>query len=330
MLIVNILGFLGGLSVFLLGVRFMIDYSSLLCVGRVERALKKCSNSTSKAVISGVGLSALAQSSVAINASLVGLVDNKTLSVKEAAAIIVGTNIGTTITTQIISLTGTNFDITPLACLVAFIGVVLSFFRGKIKNFGYLSLGFGLIFIGLNLISQRADYFASQKFFKSIFKTKNPLLLILYGILVPAVMQSSSTLTGVMVVLASQNLINFSQIAYLILGANVGSCFGVITSASNKGEFAKTTAIFNLIINIFGLIVFFPFIYFGSEWISRTLGYMSNYPQRKIANFHTLYNIISGVAVLPFLNFFIGVSKRFLAITINKKSKTIDKGKIML
>ncbi len=320
MLLNNLLLFLGGLSVFLLGVRFMIDYSSSLCVGKVEKTLKKCSNSTTKAVFCGVGLSAVAQSSVAINASLVGLVDNKTLSVNQASAIIVGTNIGTTITTQIISLTGTNFDITPIACLIAFFGIIMSFSGGKIKDFGYLFIGFGLIFIGLNLVGEKADYFSKFNFFQSIFKTKNPLLLILYGVLVPAVMQSSSTLTGLMVVLASQNLINFSQIAYLVLGANVGSCFGVILSATNKGEFAKTTAIFNLIINIFGLVLFFPLIYFGADKIETLLGYMSKYSQRKIANFHTLYNIISGVAVLPFLNFFIAISKFF----IKKRGNIID------
>ncbi len=330
MLVSNILTFLGGLSVFLLGVRFMIDYSSKLCEGRVERALKKCSSSTTKAVICGVGLSAVAQSSVAINASLVGLVDNKTLSIREASAIIVGTNIGTTITTQIISLTGTNFDITPIACLIAFFGIIMSFRKGKIKDFGFFFIGFGLIFIGLKLLAEKAEYFSDLKFFQSIFKTKNPMLLLLYGVLVPAITQSSSTLMGVMVVLASENLISFSQIAYLVLGANVGSCFGVILSASDKGGFAKTTAIFNLIINIFGAIIFIPLVYFGSEWLSDMLGYMSNYPQRKIANFHTVYNILSGVAVLPFLSFFIGISNRILALTTNKKRKSIDKGKIML
>ena len=330
MLLNNLLLFLGGLSVFLLGVRFMIDYSSNLCVGRVEKSLKKCSNSTTKAVFCGVGLSCVAQSSVAINATLVGLVDNKTLSVKQATAIIVGTNIGTTITTQIISLSGTNFDITPFACLISFIGIIMSFKRGKIKDFGYFFIGFGLIFIGLKLISQRVDYFSTLKFFQSIFKTKNPILLILYGILVPALTQSSSSLMGVMVCLSSQNLINFSQIAYLVLGANVGSCFGVILSSSDKGEFAKTTAIFNLLINIFGLICFFPLIFLGGSWMESILGYMSNYPQRKVANFHTIYNILSGIAVLPLLNFFIKLSKGFLVIVSNKKSKTIDKGKIML
>lgn len=308
----------------------MIDYSSTLCVGRVEGVLKKCSSSKTKAVLCGVGLSAVAQSSVAVNASLVGLVDNKTLSVNEACAIIVGTNIGTTVTTQIISLTGVGFNITLLASLVAFLGIIFSFFKGKLKSVGFLLVGFGLIFIGLDLISQTADYFSSLAFFKSIFETKNPLLLILYGILVPALMQSSATLSGIMVVLAGRNLITFSQIAYLILGANVGSCFGVIFSSFDKGQLAKLTAIFNLVINFLGLVIFFPIVYFGSDFISGALEFLSAYPQRKIANFHTIYNIVSGVIFLPFIGVINKFSYRFLALFGNKKTKTIDKGKIML
>lgn len=330
MLVRYILSFLGGLSVFLLGVRFMIDYSSSLCVGRVERWLKKCSSNKTKAVLCGVGLSGIAQSSVAVNASLVGLVDNKTLTTQEACAIIIGTNIGTTVTTQIISLTGVGFNITLLACFIGFIGIIFSFFKGKVKDVGYLFLGFALIFTGLDLISQTADYFSSQPFFKSVFQTQNPLLLLLYGICIPAIMQSSSTLTGIMVVLAGKNLINFSQIAYLILGANVGSCFGVIFSSFDKGELAKITAIFNLVINFLGLVMFFPIVYFGSDFLSRALEFLSDYPQRKIANFHTIYNIVSGVMFLPFIGVINKFSYRILGLFGNKKTKTIDKGKIML
>ena len=330
MLVKNILEFLGGLSVFLLGVRFMIDYSSKLCVGSIEKILKKCSSSKTKALLCGVGISAVAQSSVAVNASLVGLVDNKVLSVKEACTIIIGTNIGTTVTTQIISLTGVGFNITLPACLIAFIGVVFSFFKGKIKDLGFLLCGFGLIFIGLDLISQTADYFSSLAFFNSIFQTENPLLLTLYGILVPAVMQSSATLTGIMVVLAGRDLISFSQIAYLILGANLGSSVGVFFTAMDKSSFAKTTAIFNFAINFLGLIIFFPLVYFGADYISKLLDLFGNYPQRKIANFHTAYNILSGLMLLPFISPIINICDRFLGIFANKKTKTIDKGKIML
>ena len=174
MLVSNILSFLGGLSVFLLGVRFMIDYSSKLCVGSAQRLLKKCSSSKAKAVLCGMGISAVAQSSVAVNASLVRLVDNKTLTVNQACAIIIGTNIGTTITTQIISLTGVGFNITLLACVSAFLGIIFSFSKGKLKDIGFLLLGFGLIFIGLDLIAQTADYFSSLAFLKAYLKRKIP------------------------------------------------------------------------------------------------------------------------------------------------------------
>ena len=133
---------------------------------------------------------------------------------------------------------------------------------------------------------------------------------------------------GVMVVLASQNLISFPQCVYLILGANVGSCIGVFYSLSGKSHLAKTTATFNLLVNIFGLIVFFPINAFFSQKLDLIFNILGGGAERKFANFHTLYNLVSSLLILPFLDKFIYLSQKFFDIKVPKKLKIIDKAKI--
>ena len=326
----NIIGVLGGLSVFLLGVRFMVDYSTKLCVGKIKTLLQNGTKTNMGGVGCGVILSAITQSSVAINSALIGLVNDKTLTLKQACYIILGTNIGTTVTTQIISLTGLGVNMTLIGSLVAFIGIIFTFFKGKTCVIGYFLLGFGFIFIGLNLISTNATLIFNSPFINSIITTKNPALLLIYGFCVPAVLQSSSCLSVFMVVLAGQNLINFTQIAYLILGANAGSCVGVFFNLSGKNDYCKITAIFNLIINIFGIVIFVPLIVFAKDYLNAILNIFGSDMQRKIANFHTLYNFLSTVVILPLTKVFIKFSGIILAIFTNKKYKTIDKGKIIV
>ena len=322
--------FLGGLSVFLLGVRLLCENCSSLVYGRVEKTLNKCSHSTTKSFLGGVVISAITQSSVATNASVIGLVNNKKMTLKGACAVILGVNIGTTITTQIISLSGSSFSVLPIACLVGFVGVIFTFIKGKFKNLGYLFLGFSFIFIGLDIIGKNIEHFTSLKFFRAIFKTQNPIFLTLYGILIPAITFSSASLTGVMVVLAGQKLITFSQCVYLILGANVGSCIGVFYSLGGKSKFAKTTATFNLLVNVFGLLLFFPINMFASGTLTKLFDTWGASPQRQFANFHTVYNLISSLIVLPLLDKFIYLSQKFFTEKPHKKAKIIDKGKILL
>jgi len=324
------LGFLGGLSVFLLGVRLLCENCSNLVSGRLEKTLYKHSSSPVKCFASGVVISALTQSSVATNASVIGLVNSKKMSLKGACSVILGVNIGTTITTQIISLSGTSFSVLPIACLVGFVGMIFSFFKRKIKNLGYLFLGFSFIFIGLDIIGSKMEYFTQLNFFQAIFKTKNPIFLTLYGILIPAVTFSSASLTGVMVVLASQNVITFNQCVYLILGANVGSCIGVFYSLGGKSILAKTTATFNLLVNVFGLILFFPINLFLGDNLNVIFSVLGATAQRKFANFHTIYNVVSSLLVFPLLDKFIYLSQKIFTIKLVKKANLIDKEKILL
>ena len=162
MIIKQIMSFLGGLSVFILGVRLISDACEKIFAHFVEKAFKRFGGRVLPAFSAGVVVSAISQSSVAVNSSIVSLVNCNSIKLKSACAVIVGVNVGTTITTQIISLSGLSFDFTCFVSLLSFIGVVLSFFK-KTKNVGDFLIGFGFIFIALELIGGVANYFKQNK-----------------------------------------------------------------------------------------------------------------------------------------------------------------------
>ena len=321
----NVLIFFGGLSVFILGIRLLCENCEKLLTGKLNFLLKKFAKNSTTSFMTGTVVSAISQSSVAVNSALVSLVDAGCLSLLNACAVIVGVNVGTTMTTQLISLTNISFDISLIACFLSFIGVIMASVK-KTKTCGLMLTGFGFIFIGIKIISPCATYFERYEFFMRIFTVKNPFLLIFYGIMFPAILQSSSVLTGIMVILSEQGVLCFSQNAFLILGANVGSCVGVILFSATKNSMAKKCAYFNLLINVFGAILFTPLVIKFPDFIQKTFTGLSIKPERQLANFHTLYNLVTSLLVLPFLKFFVKLTNvDFKGFFKQKKNKIIDK-----
>lgn len=303
-MLANIFNFLGGLAVFILGVRLLSDNAEKLLSGRMNFLLKKFARTPTSSFIAGTTVSAFTQSSVAVNSALVKLVDGGTISLLNACAVIVGVNVGTTMTTQLISFSDMSLDISLIACFICFLGVIFSSFK-RFKTGGMAMVGFGFIFMGINLISPCAEYFQRYPFFMRIFTVKNPFLLIFYGITFPAVCQSSSPLTGIMIVLTKHGVLSFSQNAFLILGANIGSCAGVMIFSADKNSNAKKCANFNLLLNVFGTLVFAPLIILFPEFFQNFFYRLSSESERQLANFHTLFNLATSLAVLPFLKFFV-------------------------
>lgn len=314
------MNFFGGLAVFILGVRLLTDNAEKLLSGRMNFLLKKFARTPRSSFMTGTAISAVTQSSVAVNSALVKLVDGDKISLLNACAVIVGVNVGTTMTTQIISLANTSVNTSIIGCFVCFLGVILSSFK-RLKSGGLALTGFGFVFMGLNMISPCAEYFQRYPFFMKIFTVKNPVLLIFYGIAFPAIMQSSSPLTGIMVVLSEQGVLSFSQNAFLILGANIGSCVGVNIFSLNKNENAKKCADFNLLLNVFGAVIFAPLVTAFPNFFQTVLEWLSPKSERQLANFHTLYNLFTSLAALPFLKFFVKVSEFKLKKPFSLKRK---------
>ena len=270
---------------------------------KMQKVLSTFTKNKYAGVLTGAVSTAIMQSSVATNVILVGFTASGILSFYSASAVIMGANIGTTMTAQLVSLSGnSSFDITALGSLIAFVGLIFMFFKNeKVNLIGGVFAGFGMLFFGLNVISDSVAYFKNFEAFRKLFLVKNHFLLVLNGIVITAIIQSSSAVTSIMIVLASNGLINFESAMFLILGTNVGTCICVLVAASGKPVEARRSAFFNIFFNIIGAVLYFvPLSLFSSE-VASAFANFSGGIERQIANFHTLFNVAVTIILLPTL-----------------------------
>ncbi len=294
---------LGGITFFILGLKFMSENMEKLTGKKMQKVLRTFTKNKYAGVLTGAISTALIQSSIATNVILVGFVSGGILSFYSASAVVMGANIGTTVTAQLVSLSGNSaFDITALGSLIAFIGLILSFFKNEKLNLtGGIFAGFGMLFFGLNVISDSVAYFKNFEAFRKLFLVKNHFILLLNGIIITAIIQSSSAVTSVMIILASNGLINFESSMFLILGSNIGTCVCVLFATSGKSVEAKRSAFFNIFFNIIGAVVLFAPLSIFSNEVASAFESFSGGIERQIANFHTIFNISVTVFLLPIL-----------------------------
>lgn len=294
MTITHYLGLLGGLALFLFGMDML---SSGLTTGigeRLEIILLKLTNQRLKAIGAGILLTALIQSSSAMSIILIGFLNARIMTLKRAVWVMMGANIGTTITGQMIAL-----DIGVFAPLLAFIGVLLYLTSLGLRHLiGQVIMALGLLFMGLEMISQSMIPLQHSSFVIGLFiNIRHPLLCIGIGTILTAVIQSSSASIGILQILASQKMISIQQSAYLLLGFDLGTCItGFIASLSGCSN-GKRLALFHFLFNLTGALSFllifqcFPVIY----WIQKIFPFS---PERQIANIHTFYNVVTTMIVL--------------------------------
>lgn len=306
--IYTIFTMLGGLAVFMYGMKIMGDSLENLAGDNVKSLFNKVSNSRVKGVAIGAGVTAIIQSSSATTVMLVGFVNVGMLSLLQASAIIMGSNIGTTITAQLSSLSALN--VTAVMSCMAFAGLVLVMFSKKEsrQKLGIILLGLGMLFIGLNLMGSAMKSFAYDdagnpsvfaEFMLSSFT--NPLLNILLGALFTAFIQSSSAATGILITFASAEVITFDMAIFMVLGTNIGTCITAILASIGASTNAKRTAAIHLMFNIFGtLIVLVPTLLFTNQLAVFLEMISGSYLERQIANFHTIFNILVTLILLPF------------------------------
>ena len=315
---------IGGITLFLLGLKMMSESMESFSGDGLKNLISNFTKNKYLGVLTGAFSTAVLQSSVATNVILIGFVSNNILSFYQASAVIMGTNIGTTITAQIVSLSGgKSFDITAIAGLIAFIGFLLTFFSNKkVSGIGGVMVGFGTLFLGLKIVNEGVVFFKNFQEFCNIFLINNEILLLFNGILITSIVQSSSAVTSIMILLASNGLLAFENSMFLILGANIGTCFVVIFASLNKSVEAQRTAFFNLAFNLFGtLVLIIPLIIFKKE-VSLIFSSFSNGVEREIANFHTLFNVVVTLIILPILRPFTKVVDNFV-----KQEKPIKNNK---
>ena len=315
MVATSLLMLIAGIGVFLIACKIMS--SSLEALG--SNKLKALFAKTSKSKLVGVGIGTVAtaaiQSSGATTVMVIGFVNAGIMTLAQATTIIMGANIGTTITGQIVALGlfGSNsISATVIFSAFAGIGAFITLFAKKdsIKKLGSILAGFGMLFVGLNIMNSSMSDFAELDAVKTFLASiSNPLLLVLIGMVLTAIVQSSSVMTSLAISMVFSGLISLDQGIYLTLGSNIGSCMVTIIAGFGSSTNAKRTALIHLVFNVVGVIVFMlvgmvmRLASKGSVTFGTLFAKMfPNALNTQMAMFHTIFNVITVILILPFTN----------------------------
>ena len=310
--IFGILSMIGGLALFLYGMDAMGAGLSKLSGGRMERLLEKLTSKRIMAVLLGAGVTAVIQSSSATTVMVVGFVNSGIMKLNQAVGIIMGANIGTTITSWLLSLTGiqgSSFVLQMLkpssfSPILAVIGVGLIMFtkNEKKKDIGSIFIGFAILMYGMEAMSGAVAPLADNEKFTGILTMfSNPLLGLLAGTILTAVIQSSSASVGILQALCATGAVNFSTALPIIMGQNIGTCITAIISSIGTSKNAKRTAAVHLFFNITGTIIFMVVFYTLNVFVHFQFLNTAASPAG-IAVIHSLFNIGATILLFPFAN----------------------------
>ena len=309
MSIANVLMLLGGLGLFLYGMQMMGSGLEAAAGNRMKRILERLTSNPILGVIVGAGITAVVQSSSAITVMVVGFVNSRMMTLRQAVWVIMGANIGTTITGQLIAL-----DIGAIAPLFAFCGVVLVMFTKKatVRYYGQIIAGLGILFIGMDMMSSSmAPLRESETFVNLLTQFSNPLLGILVGTVFTAIIQSSSASVGILQALATSGVIGLPSAVYVLFGQNIGTCITAILASIGTSRNAKRTTIIHLMFNVIGTILF-TLVCMFTPLTSFVSGWTPDNPSAQIANMHTLFNIVTTLLLMPFGGYLAKLATRIL------------------
>lgn len=312
---------LAGTGVFLVGVHLLTVNIEQLATGKIKDLFSKTADKRLVNVGVGVASTALIQSSGVTTVLIVGFVNVGIMNLYQATAMIMGANIGTTITAQIASLSA--FPITTYIQLLVFVGIMMSMVCKKDgnKKAGMITAGLGLIFIGLSLMSDSMK--TNKEMIQSVFETvTNPFLLFLIGIFLTALVQSSSAITSVIIAMSVAGLTigtGGNEVLFIILGTNIGSCVTALMSSASAGANAKRASLIHFMFNTFGSVIFFVILICVPQFMEITFAKWFSSPATQIAMFHTFFNVVCTVVFLPFCNVFVKISEVLI-----KEKKTVS------
>jgi len=316
-----IIGLFGGLGMFLYGMEMMSDGMKMTAGNSMRSILKKLTSNRFIAVFVGAFITMIIQSSSATTVMLVSFVNSGLLNFVQALGVILGSNIGSTVTAQIVA-----FKVTDYALLLIAVGSIMALFSKKdsAKHIGFVILGFGLLFYGMKVMSDTMKPLRTDPTFNSILTSfENPFLGILAGAIFTALIQSSSATTGIVITLASSGSITLEAGIPLILGANIGTCITALLAGLKATRDAKRVAIGHVLFNVIGVLVFCFWIPVFADLVAQTT---DNVP-RQIANAHTIFNIVSTMLFIPFAPF---ISRTIIRYFPDKeKLRNIEKPAIL-
>jgi phosphate:Na+ symporter len=303
-------GLIGGLGLFLFGMGMMSDGMKKTAGSRMRTLLGTITNNRIIAVTVGAFVTMIIQSSSATTVMLVSFVQAQIMTFAQSLGVILGADIGTTITAQLIAFKLTDYSLIVIG--IGF-GMMILFKSKKIKSVGEAVLGFGLLFFGMWIMSSSMEPLTTyDPFINILLELENPLLGIILGIIFTAIIQSSAAFTGIIIVLGSQGLITLDAAIPLLLGANIGTSITAALASINTGREAKRVALANTLFKVFGVSVIVWWIPYYAElirWISPSgteglvgIEHLADVVPRQIANAHTIFNVGLTLIVLPFTN----------------------------
>lgn len=317
---------LGGLGMFLYGMKMMSDGLEKVAGDRMRRVLEVLTTNRLAAVGVGTGVTTLVQSSSATTVMVVGFVNAGLMTLLQATGVIMGANIGTTITAQLIA-----FNLSDVAPFILFAGMLMTVFvkKRKIARIGEIVLGFGILFVGLGIMSGALEPLRDNESFRNfLINFKNPVVGVLVGAVFTAIIQSSSASVGILQSFAAIGLIGLDTAVYVILGQNIGTCVTVIISAIGTSANSKRAAGIHLLFNIIGTIVYLILISLFPGLILLVESLSPGDGPRQIANFHTLFNITVTILLFPFARYLVKLIT--LIIPEKKTEQELEKKLIYL
>lgn len=325
--------FIAGVGTFLIGCKLLSDNIELLA----NKGIRNLFNKSSKNKLVGVGIgtvaTAVVQSSAATTVMVVGLVNAGVMTLFQATTIIMGANIGTTITAQIVALN--DLPISEIAMSLAAIGIFITMLakKKKLKILGFALGGLGLIFVGLEFMSSAIAGLDTDVINDILSKLSNPLLLLLFGIITTAIMQSSSAVTSIIITMTAGGLIignGGNDVLFVILGTNIGTCVTTLLSSIGASTNGRRASIIHLMFNLFGSCIFTIILLLWPGFMDNVLAKAFSLPSTQIAMFHTLFNVVCTIIFLPFTNVFVKLSQIIIKDKKEEPIKIINMDERML
>lgn len=318
----SLLALIAGLGLFLYGMKLMSEGLEKAAGARLRSILEMCTKNQFIGMIVGILFTAVVQSSSATTVLVVSFVNAGLLNLMQAAGVILGANIGTTITAQLIA-----FNLSAVAPVFLMLGVCMVMFVKKpmVKRIGEVVLGFGMLFFGMSIMSSSMESLrSSEQVMQLIASMDNPFLAVMVGFVITAIIQSSSATVGIVLVMASQGLIPLTMCFYIILGCNIGSCVSALLASIGSKKSAKRAAWIHLLVNIFGSLAIFVILLFFEgqvrdlivmisggdatavvDGVSKTIG-------REVANTHLIFKIFQVLICFPFTKLIVKLATIFV------------------
>lgn len=324
---IGIIEIIGGLALFLFGIRLLSSGMEKLAGDQIQRWLDRVTSGRLKSAAFGAAATAMLQSSGLLMVTMVSLINANLMTVTQSIGVMLGQEIGTTITAQIVA-----FEVGPLRLLLVILGIIFMEFFPKRdwKKYGEIMMGLGVIFVGMSYMADALDLLVEIPVIGSALNaiSLHPMLGIIAGLLLTSITQSSTAVTSLVVAMGISQVISLEGAIGMILGANIGSCITGFIASLRMSRTARQASIAQILINLIGVMLFLPFIPQFADFISRT----SDELPRQIANAHTVFNVVVSVVLFPFVNQLAWLSARLVPektlVEDDKVTAYIDEGQL--